>query len=633
MLLTTSRAYAQSITFTGVTGPLSTPDALIAPTASFVYQFNEFMEQRFADENSQGRNHVFTLGVFKRLELGGRLTDFDAFGPEFDVNGFQTGRRDLSGNIKVNLLDAPDLFAFSVGAIDFAGLAQNFSSTYGVASFIHKGLTLSGGVAGGDNPTFNGFFASVNYDVNRFFSLRSELDTSGNVNAGAMGKVRIGSRLSLNASIATIDSDFSAGIGFSYLLRSPEFQPITVDYDATEASIDASENTTETTDDLIDLRNTLARDGFQNIRLGQRGDDEVVLDLENKLFYHSDYDALTQARYRANEKLGEGTTVNLALLQQGIPKFRIRFDTPSGRAEPVLAVESASQRNDTAWLPPSGFYNRSWADFSLEPQLVSAIGTEVGLVDFSLAARVGVAIPLWRGAKAVAKYVVPLAESDNFDTGGVFERSAFKSTLERVLLVQYFPLFNRVHTQVELGKIDIRGFNYTAAKVQGTWESRKLPIRLHATAGQYRLDDANVTRNVVTGTVAYTSLALDSVFSATYGQFFFRETAIRLNATRRFGNIYATAFLKIISDDDLAGGLQFSAPIGPRKGWQWSRFTFTGTSRWFQALQTTIKFPDADDNRLQPALLIEPLADSEIPLRVLDSGRLNNYEFNWRESH
>lgn len=630
-LLLSPMTSAQQTTYTGATGVLSTPDALIAASGALNYQYNNLLESRFEPDNTQGRNHVFALGIYPRFELGGRLTDFTPIGDRVSVRGTLNGKRDLSGNAKANLYNYDNRFWLSVGALDFGGLAQNFNSRYGVGTLRWKQLWVSAGFAAGDNESFDGGFTNLHFKLNPYLSLMTELDTDGAVNAGLTANVPLGNKLDLGTTISSSEDEVRVGLNVSYRLGSSHGYREAL-AKASEVSIGKDSQLSKTdkaakpTLALSSLEKALAEIGFANTRVGNADDGSYVVQIENNVYVHSDQDAMDRVLQLSREHLPGNTDVEIGLLRHGLVKYRMRFSADIDKPDSVIDQLAPSLASNTIWNISQYASGRQLATFTVQPELRSAVGTELGTIDYTLGVRTGVTVPLWQGASAVVAGIVPLVNSTNYDDGNPFAANRLDLSLERAMLVQYLPIGGTAHAQVELGEVQVRNFFYTGVKTQAAWQSSAWPMLVHASAAQYRLKESSRQRNVFLGTAAYTLPRYHASLSATYGQFFFGEHGVKLNGTRRFGNTFASVFLKIISSDDLAGGLQISAPIGPKKSFSWRGLTFSGASRWSHGLQTTIKFPDASDNRIQPGFLIEPLTNSEIPQAILDSGRLNPFD-------
>lgn len=639
-----SGAYANTTSFTGSTGLITTPSALVAETGKFSWQYNNYIEQRFEDDFKQSANYLFTLGAYPRFEIAGRLTDYESVGERYSESGTLRGKRDLSANLKLNIYRNSESFWISVGGKDIAGLAQNFSSFYGVATGRWKNSLLSFGVAGGDNESFNGVFGNASYQFNEYLKVALEVDTESSINGGLVATLPIGRDLELDATLVGVDGDARAGLTARFKLgkrsysetlnhRSNDESASSSDTSLTSLGLDSEVNE-NSSKNLAKYASFLADKGLQRVRISSHSIDHYIVEFESSSFNYSDYDAIAEVVLGAQDFLPASAVVETVLLENGLAKYQDTFNLNGAEKLNKDGLNNSLEydRARLAWVLPRKTKNRSVADFFLEPALVSAVGTEFGTLDYSLAARVGVSIPLWRGARAIVGSYVPLHNSKNFETGEPYSNRAFELSLERAMLVQYFPLPNRIHAQLELGQVQLRGFDYQALKIQAAWQSNIWPIRLHARIGTYDLNDTDVTSDVMLGSISYTASQWDTVFTATYGQFFYGENAVRLDTTKRFGTTHIGLFAKFIAEDDIAGGMQVSLPIGPRKSWQWNRFSFSGSGRWSHALQTTVKYPNVSDNRLQPALLFEPLVDTEIPQRILDYGRLNSFDFSRQTS-
>lgn len=634
--LVSGHAAAQQTAFVGTTGILSTPDALIADAGALNYQYNSLLEPRFQNAHSRGTNHVFALGVYSRFELGGRLTDFIPEGERVSNNGALAGVRDLSGNTKLNFYRFGDVLWFSAGAIDFGGLAQKFSTSFAVATARWRNLWVSAGAASGDENAMNGGFANVHWRVNRYASLMAERDTYGATNVGLTASLPLTASLTFGATVSSGDDDVRVGANISYQLGlkvKPSIDNLMLS-DASghehigkdsESSVSIESNNAPPV--LTRLEKALSDTGFHATRVGTVGDGNFIVQVENKRFAHTDYDALDITSTLAHKHLPNDADIEINLLNQGVIKFRALYSGNDQTSRTLDNPPTRADRSATVWTVSRYATAQSLADFTIQPELRSAVGTEFGTIDYTLGVRAGISIPLWHGSKLAIASIVPVHNSSNFDEGKPYARERFELSLERALLTQYLPLSPNIHTQWEIGEVQVRNFHYTAVKAQAAWQSTQLPVLLHASAAQYRLKDSEIQRNVFLGTARYTLPRFQASLSATYGQFLFGETGVKLAGIRRFGNTFASVFLKIVSSDDLVGGLQISAPIGPRKAVHLNRFTLAGASRWQHGLQTTIKFPGTEDNRIQYGFLHEPLLDSEIPLSILDSGRLNPFDF------
>ena len=187
---------ADDIAFPGFSGVLRTPTAKVAPKGEYNYQFNNYNDVGTADDKTY--NHVFTVGIGSNFELGGRLTDWYN-NDRVEVSGGYArsgrdgrliGKRDLSGNFKFQFpsLD-PVLPELAVGMTDFAGLAVNFKTAYGVATKQLGKFQFSVGYAKNSssrykhNRVLSGAFANAKVDLTPNFSLMTDY-ASKDISAG-----------------------------------------------------------------------------------------------------------------------------------------------------------------------------------------------------------------------------------------------------------------------------------------------------------------------------------------------------------------------------------------------------------------------------------------------------------------
>jgi len=112
-------------------------------------------------------------------------------------------------------------------------------------------------------------------------------------------------------------------------------------------------------------------------------------------------------------------------------------------------------------------------------------------------------------------------------------------------------------------------------------------------------------------------------FSAgvTGGRFYANDTGVRFELNRYFDDTIAGVFLKVESDDNMAGGFQISLPLTPRRDAPPTGVQVKGARRWGHSLQTTLNRADRT-NALKPLLLYEPVLDFDLRRDFLDSNRL-----------
>lgn len=167
-----------STSYAGVSGLLNIPSAEILDQGVFALHRDNYTDRRFAGRSESGNSTALVVGILPFLEVSGRLANYDNSLPP-QPNGFdRSGPRDLSANLKVQV---PRLFDgmpyLALGATDVGGAANNFESTYAVATQPWGPFKLTAGVGNGPDQ-FDGAFGGVEMDVfNTGVSLLLENDS------------------------------------------------------------------------------------------------------------------------------------------------------------------------------------------------------------------------------------------------------------------------------------------------------------------------------------------------------------------------------------------------------------------------------------------------------------------------
>ncbi|MBF0219422.1 MAG: YjbH domain-containing protein, partial [Gammaproteobacteria bacterium] len=149
LLLTVMPLYA-GLAYPGFTGHINTPSAYVTQEGQLDAMVNNQHEYRFGNA-VDGRNTLFSIGLFPHVELGGRhAVGYPKVKGSSGYADWYT-HNDLSGNLKIHLpLNFRYLPDLAIGMQDFGGLAAHFSSRYLVASLQYSGFTLSAGYRSSD---------------------------------------------------------------------------------------------------------------------------------------------------------------------------------------------------------------------------------------------------------------------------------------------------------------------------------------------------------------------------------------------------------------------------------------------------------------------------------------------------
>lgn len=638
-------AFADTLSFQGSTGVLSTPTALLPDKGVLRVQENNFMDAQQAKRFERVQNHMFSIGVSKYLEIGGRLADRVRAGEKFNPNGTINRAEDLSGNIKLKLPSLnsrlPDM---AIGIHDFAGLATNFESQYVVASKKLKNTQFSLGYAFGDNSSFNGGFGNVQFDVNSRFSLLTEYDTE-NINVGANINVTPNSRfpISFQASHSLGDQvrdDTTLGLTVDIPLNGKKMVSNSVDKVTQRKKIHRS------LDGSIDQRiKMLLRDlgnlGFENIKVGFRSNGEYILQVENRVYRHSQMDAVGLVLGMAHEYIEDTKNLEIILVNNGVAELLVktrvgelsRFlnsqrKTSSAEFRKQLIVKMLKgadhQSNDIVWqyqLPVSAYPR---LDVSLGPSVVSAIGTEWGVYDYSLAMQTNLKVNTWKGGNLLFSADTLLDTSRNFEDGKPYAGNRHESGIKQIAFQQYVKPIENLSVLSSLGQTTIDKVDYDALQVQAAMLLGEGRHRLSTNLASFNNRiDSKEDHLVALGGYQYALPEKDLSFDLTYGEYFDGEQGAKYRVTKHFGDTEITAFVKYIADDDVSGGLAVKLPLTPRRSYKNNTFLLSGDSAWSYNVSTTIADPANEGrNTLRPSYMREPLPANSLSKDYQDSNRL-----------
>lgn len=597
--------WADGLSYNGVTGTLTLPNAYTAEQGVFSYQYNNYGEEFYKNQFSDTFNHVITIGVTPYLEVGGRLTNYSN-DDSVSANGRTTGKRDLSGNIKVRLPELgyglPD---FAIGANDVAGEAVNFRSQYLVGSKkLGKGI-YSLGYAFGDEPAMDGVFGSAQYDFTNDFSLMAEY-ASSEYNLGARYDFSRLTKLpvSLTASMPlnSDNDDVVLGVSISKPLTAEARNNVVAQN--TQLSFEGRE------EDLNTLARTLVAYGFEGISIGHTKSNEVVIAYENKVYNHSYLDGLALVSGAALEYVDHNKVVNLVILDNKIPKLAVRF--------PLASLRDYFTKNDSlskshfltglrAWYPNSGFLssrnvtwlqgvargNKTWFDVTLQPKLRTAIGTEWSEADYSLALGADLDIALWKGGSAHLSAVAPVSNSDHFDDGKVFSNNRYRSGVQEALIQQTVKPSRKTVVTGSAGLMEVQDDMYYTVQSEAGWVSASGRSGIYAKAATFESkdDDDQESINLALASLKHSFPQYGVSAELEYGRYFEGDNGLKLNLARQIGSAEVLAYVKYVDKDDIEGGLTLAFPLTPRKDFKRGPLVVRGNERWSYSQGTTIKDP------------------------------------------
>jgi hypothetical protein len=676
--LTSGTAAAQVTTLTqaGYTGLEITPNAHLIDWGRFEATYDHQLPGVVS--NPKGHNYVLGFGLLPNLEISGRLATNSLGSNCFTEH---CGIRDLSASAKVGIgLDAANRYSIAAGVTDVGGAATNFRTLYGVLTYDQGPLQASAGLArrSASRPAFSmsplrGPFASAAWQPMSW--IRGQLEyTDGHAWAGVRlfapkqwlpegWTAYVGANRRLSSTNLTQASWLTAGVSIplykvpslpgsgpraplpelassqrplpAYEARTPAAPSATPPAPATSgpaagAPVQAPKPLVDA--DLERLAVALEAKGLDNISVGRMPDQSIAVRANNASYEWNSVDALGAALGAIARTLGDGKGVyRLVLTERQVPLVAV-----TGQADCLRTWINDPAAPCTAGqltTPSSGALERllagakwvvdhrkpSWqtVHVSVSPILRTNVGTEVGALDYSLGANVGLRLPLWAGASIEASRDVPMTSSTAYRRGGVFEPQRVRSLTNRLALTQTVRLpverwlapgddakamrwgLTAVTGQLSVGRV---GNAYDGVDGQVRWEPGEGRHRVSADAGWFRNRNFDPSLSILgprsarpfLASYRYNVAPTRTYLEATGGQFLYGDRGFQLGMRQWFSDVAVRAYYRRTrfggSPVRQFVGIEFSIPIGPRRDVALGRHVEVGgTPRFSHAIETLVR--------------------------------------------
>ncbi len=248
------------------------------------------------------------------------------------------------------------------------------------------------------------------------------------------------------------------------------------------------------------------------------------------------------------------------------------------------SVQQAFEAAGPAWLP----------QFEIGPGLRTAVGTELGLFDYSLALELGTEVNLAPGLFWQGVLSAPMLHSNDFKDGQAFAGYRPKELgFDSSLLSYWKALPHGVATQASAGYIDR---SYRGGMVEGLWMTEDGRWRLSATAGRFEHELTAVRQTPLLGSARWSLVPGAWQLEATAGRFLGGDQGYNLASKHWFGDTLVSLFYRASQGD--AGtlmaaqrkfaGFSISLPLGPKAAQELGPVSVRGSDRFAWGLQTKV---------------------------------------------
>jgi len=654
-------AQTLGISALGTTGGLVIPYADVLSQGSLALTTGNYQEAQLGAPYVTQQNTSFGVGLLPGVEFFGRFGEYTNPNPN---SIFVNGIRDISANLKVQLPSfgtwVPKI---AVGMNDINGGAVFFKSSYLVASEQYGPFQVALGYAKGQTrtagarPTFDGVFRGVNVKLtDNGLAALAEFEgpqkhvglrwTTGPLaplaNSQLIGQVQrsYGDYAGFGLSAPVNRFGVSLVMPFGENDRSlakfkPDAKQALPALDETLVQMQQSGMQPTAHDRLDVLKKALVDVGLERVRVGLHGP-VLVVEYENHRYAHNEVDALGLVFGLAAELAPkEAKRINAVTFKEGLRLYETGVGLDVYRA--FLRDGEAKPVNDTlSWerVPTDMAASTDWVDASasrassvrleLKPDLNYTLGTEIGALDYALAANLQAMLPLWKGARLYSSSLLPMSNTANMDQGGVLSVYRQREGLNTLALQQSFWLGSQILSNVSVGK-----FHNDTLGVQ--WESA---LFVPGTDDVIQLKGARY--DAVPGGLA----GLDRAATASYRHLFSPAMSIELGANRYtdgttgpsvkwnqwFGDMSVQLFYRRGGSTQFAG-LQLSFPFTPRRGMEPGPVVFSGASQYAQSIRTKLTTTASPANFVLPGAVHELKLATSLDDYQLNAGRNNRSYF------
>ncbi|MGB5444160.1 MAG: YjbH domain-containing protein, partial [Psychromonas sp.] len=594
--VTAVQAINNSMAQTGFTGLLRIPHADALPFGDL--SLNYHLEDNIDDETgySVGAHDTILLGVglLPGLEFSVQNTH-KVFSADAGFGGDKGSDLSFSAKYDFKPFLPEDWFSFALGVQDYGGAASHHKNAYAVASktffpgtFYHFRLTTGYGKGDDGNQMgadyLQGPFAGIEWQPLQWLQLLSDYDGTG-VNGGVklftpdnwlpadwQGNLTyqvysgsstdnrdnqwVGVGLTLPLAIGVDAKRYDKnGVNESLPLAAEQQKQLAAHVEKSTQQQAAQQTAdlpslavlTENEDShqqAASLTKKLVDYGFENVRVGWRGE-TLVVSLENNLFNWNELDALGVALGLMTER-NISTSFEFYLLNNQLAVLKVSGNSQQFRdylqqtaEQPVKAHGLTISTKDletqnVAWLSERQASGNFVPRLIFSPNLRSAIGTELGVFDYSLALSSNLQMSLWPGGVADVRHLLPVSHSEDYDDGEYFAASRHESEVDRILFHQAFMLPASIMTQFSVGQVYK---SYRGIVNETRWESASGKHRIKSEIGDFDHEDNDFTYQPILASYRYYLRGLDAALEGTYGQYWAGDVGGSVSLTKWYGDM------------------------------------------------------------------------------------------------
>jgi hypothetical protein len=371
------------------------------------------------------------------------------------------------------------------------------------------------------------------------------------------------------------------------------------------------------------LLEKLTADGFQNVRVGARGEELLVVEYENSRYNYNELDGLGVAAGTVVDTIPSGFAelklvlkkhdLRIVQLRAPLEEFRAFLHDPEHYADFNHALRiTTNGEADEGVMFIAGPGNPSWLKSSLVvyPGLITYVATEVGTFDYLLSAKLDYYLNAWKGAVVNARWDVPITWTGNFYEGKAYGDTRKKSQFERLMLFQTIKAAPGVMANFGAGMLLHNAYG-TLNEVM--WTPGEGTHRFRIKQAYVSSRDSQVEprkSEVYLGSYRYYFSPLDLSLEGTGGRFFENDKGFVIEIKRFFGDTAFSVFYRDArtpaQERVVVGGAMISLPLTPRRDMKPYPLQVRGSEEWSYHQETRIVTP-GQFNFVSTSTGVEPI--------------------------
>ncbi|WP_016954017.1 YjbH domain-containing protein [Catenovulum agarivorans] len=452
--------------FQGFSGYFNVPSAYNFGDGEIVFMHGN--QSELINHYQSTPNFHFAAAFSDYLEVTGR---------NMAHHNTTTKGSDLSANIKFTLPYIPgNWFKLAVGIQDLGGASNFLDSKYAVLSryFVDFNLDASIGVGQSESSfgRMDGVFGAVKWQPYEWGAVLAEYDAvSANYGVELStpkdwlgGNTRIFAKAMLGASEDNLTNHTYWGIGIStnmYQTRAeitPALAENVIQTGINEVQASAAQNQAKQAEPLLLIRQALRKRKFTDFKLGLNPSGEhLTVRVENNRYSGNHIDTFSVVMAIVAQYAPESVAAfTVEITQAGIVVDSVATSVVAYRnflQGGELQITSGNSAQSVNWLEEdSSFFVKP--SLTLYPHIKSTVGTEFGMLDYSLAlaTHLELPIPVWPGLTATAFHLTQLTESQDVDRGRIPNFTKHDNGLQTLTLNQAINLPFNTKALVSFGK-------------------------------------------------------------------------------------------------------------------------------------------------------------------------------------